>query len=224
VAIRQGPGPSWPGLRADLLFPHVVFPVCSPRLLEAGPPPRVPADLARFTLLHEDPWADSLGRLHDLTWGAWLAAVGAGEVDASRGLHFAQAHMSLQAALAGQGVALGQPFGMLPTMPGAGSVGPSTSRARPRSALSAAAIPPVEACRPSRGRPVSRGTCRSPSQAAAPARSTPEVPPVGYGRVEPSRREERHFGRPHLRWRPSDERPDGLPAPLRRPLRRLGRP
>ncbi|MXP63792.1 transcriptional regulator GcvA [Roseomonas sp. M0104] len=107
VAIRQGPGPSWPGLHADLLFPHVLFPVCSPRLLEAGPPLRTPADLARFTLLHEDPWIDSLGRLHDLTWGAWLAAVGAEQVDASRGLHFAQAHMSLQAALAGQGVALG---------------------------------------------------------------------------------------------------------------------
>ena len=107
VAIRRGPGPSWPGLHADLLFPEVLFPVCSPRLLEVGPPLRAPSDLARFTLLHEDPWVDSLGRLHDVTWGAWLAAVGVGEVDASRGLHFAQAHMSLQAALAGQGVALG---------------------------------------------------------------------------------------------------------------------
>jgi len=107
VAIRHGPGPSWPGLHADLLFPDVLFPVCSPRLLEAGPPLRKPADLAHFTLLHEDPWIDSLGRLHDITWGAWLAAVGADGVDASRGLHFAQSHMSLQAALAGQGVALG---------------------------------------------------------------------------------------------------------------------
>lgn len=106
VAIRQGPGPSWPGLHADLLFPHVVFPVCSPRLLEGGAPLRSPADLARFTLLHEDPWIDSLGRLHDITWSAWLAAVGVEGVDASRGLHFALSHMSLQAALAGQGVAL----------------------------------------------------------------------------------------------------------------------
>ena len=106
LAIRHGPGPSWPGLRSELLFPQVVFPVCSPRLLEAGPPLRAPADLARFTLLHEDLWADSLGRLHVIGWGAWLAAVGAGEVDASRGPRFAQTHMSLQAALAGQGVAL----------------------------------------------------------------------------------------------------------------------
>ena len=106
VAIRHGPGPSWPGLRSELLFPQVVFPVCSPRLLEAGPPLRAPADLARFTLLHEDLWADSLGRLHVIGWGAWLAAVGAGGVDASRGPRFAQTHMGLQAALAGQGVAL----------------------------------------------------------------------------------------------------------------------
>ena len=106
VAIRHGPGPSWPGLHADLLFPHIVFPVCSPQLLASGPKLRDPRDLAQFTLLHEDTWADSLGRLHDIPWSAWLAAVGAGEVDASRGLHFAQTHMSLQAAMAGQGVAL----------------------------------------------------------------------------------------------------------------------
>lgn len=106
VAIRHGPGPSWPGLHADLLFPHVVFPVCSPHLVATGPPLREPRDLAQFTLLHEDTWADSLGRLHDITWSAFLAAVGAGDADASRGLHFAQAHMSLQAAMAGQGIAL----------------------------------------------------------------------------------------------------------------------
>lgn len=106
VAIRHGAGPSWPGLHADLLFPHIVFPVCSPALLAAGPPLREPRDLAQFTLLHEETWSDSLGRLHDIPWSGWLAAVGAGDVDASRGLHFAQTHMSLQAAMAGQGVAL----------------------------------------------------------------------------------------------------------------------
>ena len=41
-----------------------------------------------------------------MTWSQWLAEVGAGGVDASRGLHFAQTQMSLQAAIAGQGVAL----------------------------------------------------------------------------------------------------------------------
>lgn len=106
LAIRHGPGPSWPGMHVELLFPEIIVPVCSPKLLEDGPPLRVPADLSRFTLLHEDTWADSLGRLHDVPWSAWLAAVGAGEVDSSRGPHFSQTHMSLQAAVAGQGVAL----------------------------------------------------------------------------------------------------------------------
>jgi len=37
----------------------------------------------------------------------WLRAAGAPEVDATRGLHFSQTALSLQAALDGQGVALG---------------------------------------------------------------------------------------------------------------------
>jgi LysR family glycine cleavage system transcriptional activator len=106
AGIRQGRGPGWPGLHADLLFPNIVFPVCSPRLLEDGPPLRGPADLARFTLLHEDPWVDAQGRRQELTWQEWLAAVGAPGVDATRGPHFSQTQMSLRAALAGQGVAL----------------------------------------------------------------------------------------------------------------------
>ena len=106
AGIRQGRGPGWPGLHADPLFPSIIFPVCSPRLLEEGPPLRGPADLARFTLLHEDPWVDAQGRAQELTWRDWLAAVGAAEVDATRGPHFSQTQMSLRAALAGQGVAL----------------------------------------------------------------------------------------------------------------------
>ena len=106
AAIRQGRGPGWPGMHADPLFPNVVFPVCSPRLIEEGPPLRAPADLARYTLLHEDPWLDPQGRSQELTWQDWLAAVGAPEVDATRGPHFTQTQMSLRAALAGQGIAL----------------------------------------------------------------------------------------------------------------------
>lgn len=106
AGIRQGRGPGWPGLHADPLFPNIVFAVCSPRLLEDGPPPCRPADLARLTLLHEDPWIDAEGRMQELTWTEWLAAVGAPEVDATRGPHFSQTQMSLRAALAGQGVAL----------------------------------------------------------------------------------------------------------------------
>ena len=106
AGIRQGRGPGWPGLHADPLFPNILFPVCSPRLLEEAPPLRGPRDLARLPLLHEDPWIDAEGRSQELTWTEWLAAVGAPEVDATRGPHFSQTQMSLRAALAGQGVAL----------------------------------------------------------------------------------------------------------------------
>lgn len=106
AAIRQARGAGWPGLHADPLFPNILFPVCSPRLLEDGPPLRAPADLGAFELLHEDPWVDAQGCAQEPTWQDWLAAVGAPQVDATRGLHFTQTQMSLRAALAGQGIAL----------------------------------------------------------------------------------------------------------------------
>src|SRR5262249_50128602 len=39
-------------------------------------------------------------------WATWLTAVGAKGIDAQRGLHFTLSHQALQAAAAGQGVAL----------------------------------------------------------------------------------------------------------------------
>lgn len=106
VAIRHSAGPSWPGLHAELLFPLVVFPVCSPALLAAGPPLREAADLAGHVLLHEDIHVDAHGRVHDVSWCDWLIAAGATQVDATRGPRFTQTLMSLQAALTGQGIAL----------------------------------------------------------------------------------------------------------------------
>lgn len=96
LAIRHGRG-GWPGVRAERLMPAPVFPVCSPALLAAGPPLHEPADLRHHTLLHEGT-ADY--------WREWLIAAGAGEVDVSRGPQFDDAHLTLAAAGAGQGVAL----------------------------------------------------------------------------------------------------------------------
>jgi LysR family glycine cleavage system transcriptional activator len=102
VAVRQGPGP-YPGLRADLLFPGDVFPVCSPRLLEGPHPLRTPADLAHATLIHEAP-----DPLHepDFRWPRWLDELGVRGVDGMRGPQFTYSHMAVQAAIAGHGVAL----------------------------------------------------------------------------------------------------------------------
>jgi LysR family transcriptional regulator, glycine cleavage system transcriptional activator len=102
VAIRQGAG-SYEGLRSDLLMRVDFWPVCSPALLSRGPPLREPADLAQHVLLH-DAWDH---RVPDqLDWAHWLAVMGLHDIDARRGSRFSHSHMTLDAAAAGQGVAL----------------------------------------------------------------------------------------------------------------------
>lgn len=104
VAIRIGRG-SYEGLRSDLLMHEGYVPVCSPKLLSSGPPLSEPADLAHHVLLHDE--CASVAVLAGLPdWSRWLAAGGITSVDAQRGLRFSFSHMTLQAAAAGQGVAL----------------------------------------------------------------------------------------------------------------------
>lgn len=105
LAIRYGPG-DYEGLHAVLLFDEEMFPVCSPRLIERGPPLREPRDLARHNLLHLD-WTPEKGVWPD--WRMWLVAAGAEEVYTDRGPRFTQQSIALQAAAQGQGVALGSP-------------------------------------------------------------------------------------------------------------------
>ncbi|MGO4175401.1 transcriptional regulator GcvA [Bosea sp. TAF32] len=102
VAIRLGRG-GYPGLQTDLLMEENFFPVCSAALLgDPERPLREPADLCYHTLLHEIPE----GIPDFVTWPLWLAAVGATEVDATRGPRFSHTFLALQAAASGQGVAL----------------------------------------------------------------------------------------------------------------------
>jgi LysR family transcriptional regulator, glycine cleavage system transcriptional activator len=96
AAIRHGRGP-WPGLAAVRLLPAPMFPVCSPELLAHAAPPTTPAELARFTLIHED---------DDREWREWLAAAGAPAPAVGGGVRFDDGNLVLAAALAGQGVAL----------------------------------------------------------------------------------------------------------------------
>jgi LysR family glycine cleavage system transcriptional activator len=103
LALRFGAG-GYPGLVAEQLFNEMIFPVCSPRLLRRGPPLLEPADLREHTLIHYDwqaqgvVWPD---------WQSWLMAAGVTGVDTERGLHFTRSTLALQAAIDGQGVALG---------------------------------------------------------------------------------------------------------------------
>ncbi len=102
LAIRYGRG-DYPGLEVTCLLEETVFPVCSPKLLEGGPPLTEPPDLARHTLLHIE-WT----KLRDTSpsWEMWLRAAGVDGVDASRGLRFSAEVLAVEAAIAGQGVAL----------------------------------------------------------------------------------------------------------------------
>lgn len=101
VAIRFGSG-TYPGCRIDRLFRVAAVPLCNPALLTAKHPLRFPGDLEFHTLLHDDtPWE---GRPD---WAAWLAAAGVPGLPVHRGPHFNSIHLALQAAMAGQGVALG---------------------------------------------------------------------------------------------------------------------
>jgi LysR family transcriptional regulator, glycine cleavage system transcriptional activator len=102
LAIRFGRG-EYPGLRVDRLFDETIFPVCSPRLLKGRMPLRQPRDLRHHTLIHVE-WQAQGATWPD--WRMWMLAAGLADLDATRGLHFSQSSLALQAAIDGQGVAL----------------------------------------------------------------------------------------------------------------------
>lgn len=101
LVIRYGTG-DWPGLFVEPLMADEVFAVCSPALLERGPPLQEPADLRHHTLLHDDVHKSSL----EPSWPHFLHYLGQDGIDATRGPRFTYTHMTLQAAATGQGVAL----------------------------------------------------------------------------------------------------------------------
>lgn len=102
LAIRYGTG-RYPGLTVELLMRNEVFPACSPRLLEEGPPLRTPDDLRHHALIHDqaidrDPLVP--------TWPMWLKAAGVQDMAATAALSFSGIHLALDAAIAGHGVVL----------------------------------------------------------------------------------------------------------------------
>lgn len=100
LAVRQGRPPFGASLRADLLFPQEVIAVCSPNLVAQQDLPLDAVALTRVTLLHDT---------HDL-WPKFIEATYGREAEAPRGLRFNQTTLSLDAALAGQGIALASRF------------------------------------------------------------------------------------------------------------------
>jgi len=102
VALRYGRG-VYRNLRADRLMTEVAFPVCNPDLVRRNPPLRRPDDLRHQTLLHVE-WKTEEESAPN--WRMWLRAAGVNDIDAERGPRFSVESMAVEAAIAGQGVAL----------------------------------------------------------------------------------------------------------------------
>lgn len=103
AVVRFGDG-RYPGSRVDEVFSAAYVPACSPRVLARGRQPlRTPEDLRHYPLVHDDTEMEEGARP---SWSDWLQAVGATEVDASRGPRFSNASLAFRAALEGMGVAL----------------------------------------------------------------------------------------------------------------------
>ncbi|MGY5452902.1 transcriptional regulator GcvA [Agarivorans sp. MS3-6] len=97
VAIYYGRG-NWSGLRADKLHTEYLVPVCAPSLLVGDKALTKPEDLQHHTLLHDTARRD---------WKAWFKLVGLRQMNVNHGPIFSHSTMVLQAAVYGQGVALG---------------------------------------------------------------------------------------------------------------------
>ncbi len=81
-----------------------LIPVCTPEYLRAHGIGSA-GDLASCTLLHD---AHASMGPEDAEWRYWLDRAGAHDVDSRKGQFFTLANLSLEAALAHQGVAMGR--------------------------------------------------------------------------------------------------------------------
>jgi LysR family glycine cleavage system transcriptional activator len=101
IAVRQASPPFAADLLVDLLFEQELVAVCSPRLLSHPPRPLQPEEVDRFTLLNDT---------HDL-WPEFIdRALGRSASPTAKRLRFSQTSLAMDAAVAGQGMALAARF------------------------------------------------------------------------------------------------------------------
>ncbi|MBT4889316.1 MAG: transcriptional regulator GcvA [Rhodospirillales bacterium] len=98
LAIRYGPG-HYPGCETCHLMDEVIFPVISPDLLASGPPINTPDDILKYTLLHDIMPED---------WNKWFSQAGVSNPGIAGSLSIEHSYLVIQAAVAGQGIALGR--------------------------------------------------------------------------------------------------------------------
>ncbi len=97
IAVRYGAG-TYPGCSSQLLFQEMFAPVCSPHLNV-----RTPADLEGHALIHSE-WR----QLDESTptWPRWYAKAGLPYQQSGSDIVFTDETHAIQAAVAGQGIAL----------------------------------------------------------------------------------------------------------------------
>lgn len=100
LVIRLGTG-QWPSyIRSHLLLPSEQIVICSPKLLERGPPLRTVADLKNHTLLYSS--------LRPNAWPRWFETAGIKAAEFSNSIAFETSALAYEAAVEGMGVALGE--------------------------------------------------------------------------------------------------------------------
>ena len=99
VCVRYGEG-RWRDRKVQLITHPALFPVVSPALMNSDGAIRKVQDLAGKTLFCE----------HSGSWMRWLAAASADKLEGMRILEIGNAHIGIEAAVRGQGVALGDSF------------------------------------------------------------------------------------------------------------------
>jgi LysR family glycine cleavage system transcriptional activator len=104
LSIRYG-NVQFAHAHTDRLFVESIFPVCSSKLLGKRDRLRNPKDLLKFKLIHVD-WAAP--HMPWPTWSTWMKAAGVAHFDDMRGIHFQQTSLAIEAAISGQGIALGE--------------------------------------------------------------------------------------------------------------------
>jgi LysR family glycine cleavage system transcriptional activator len=101
IAVRQGKPPFGPGLVVDLLFEQELVAVCSPALLDDLPQPLRPETISGRVLLND---------AHDL-WPEFIEqALQLPQPSAAKRVRFNQTALAIDAAIAGQGIALASRF------------------------------------------------------------------------------------------------------------------
>jgi LysR family glycine cleavage system transcriptional activator len=97
IAVTYGKG-DWAGVVADKLLSLDFFPVCSPAFLRNDKPLTSIDNLHYYTLLHDANYE---------CWRDWLKLAGLNDIQADKGTIIDDTNVLIQAALDGQGIALG---------------------------------------------------------------------------------------------------------------------